>query len=265
MSEQKIMFFDIDGTLIPEGGGNVPDSAVRAIRRARENGHLMFINSGRCMQNIEPHLLAVGFDGVVAGCGTNIYCHGEELFHAPRDPEICRKVVCLARECQVDIVYESRERISIDRKARYGSLAVRLITSMKKRGYDLSEDIDRTGFSFDKFIIWADEKCRLADFLSGVSAWYQVIARGGSFYEFVPLGYSKATGIRFLLDRFGLPISAAYAVGDSMNDLPMLEYVPGSIAMGNSTPELFSKVSYVTSDVREDGIARALRHFRFIA
>lgn len=263
--QQKIMFFDIDGTLIPDGTGEpVPESTVRAIRKARENGHLMFINSGRCMQNIEPRFLKIGFDGVVAGCGTNIYYHGEELFHADRNETVCRNITKLARQYNADIIFESRERISYDHHMQYGAKAMHLITSLQARGYDLTEDIDRPGFVFDKFIIWAEKNCRLKEFRNSVSRWYQIIERGGNFYEFVPHGYSKATGIQFLLDRFSLPLSAAYAVGDSMNDLPMLEYVPGSIAMGNSDPELFSKVSYVTASVNEDGIESALRHFHFI-
>ena len=70
------------------------------------------------------------------------------------------------------------------------------------------------------------------------------IDRGGNFREFVPYHYSKATGIQFLLDHFALSGENAYAFGDSNNDLPMLLYVPHSVAMGNATPEtLFEQVS----------------------
>ena len=71
--KKKIAFFDIDGTLTSEVDGSVPESAKEAIRTARANGHLMYLNTGRCMQNVESRFLEVGFDGVVAGCGTNIY------------------------------------------------------------------------------------------------------------------------------------------------------------------------------------------------
>ena len=72
--KQKIAFFDIDGTLTSELDGSVPASAEYAIKKSRENGHLMFINTGRCMQNVEPRFLEIGFDGIISGCGTNIYC-----------------------------------------------------------------------------------------------------------------------------------------------------------------------------------------------
>ena len=65
----KIAFFDIDGTLTSEVDGSLPDSAILAIRQARANGNLMFINTGRCYQNVEPRFMEIGFDGIVCGCG----------------------------------------------------------------------------------------------------------------------------------------------------------------------------------------------------
>lgn len=73
--------------------------------------------------------------------------------------------------------------------------------------------------------------------------------------------YSKATGIQFLADRFGLSLDDCYVIGDSMNDLPMLDYVQHSILMGNGTPSLRSHVEYVTTDILDDGIENALVHY----
>jgi len=63
---KKIAFFDIDGTLTSEIDGSLPESAIHAIRRARTFGHLMFINTGRCFQNVEPRFRRIGFDGYAA-------------------------------------------------------------------------------------------------------------------------------------------------------------------------------------------------------
>ena len=49
---KKIAFFDIDGTLTSEIDGSIPQSAITAIRKARANGNLMFLNTGRCIQNV---------------------------------------------------------------------------------------------------------------------------------------------------------------------------------------------------------------------
>lgn len=85
---QKIAFFDIDGTLTSEIDGSIPQSAITAIRKARANGNLMFLNTGRCIQNVEPRFKEVGFDGFVCGCGTDIYCDGKNLLHVTQSHEI---------------------------------------------------------------------------------------------------------------------------------------------------------------------------------
>ena len=126
-------------------------------------------------------------------------------------------------------------------------------------------DILSKDFFFDKFVVWIEENSDFPTFLNAVSPYFVCIDRSDSFKEFVPRGYSKASGIQFLLNKLNIPLNHAYAVGHSNNDLPMLEYVPNSIAMGNSQPvSLFEKVRYVTRSVEEDGIEHALQHFHFI-
>ena len=41
------LFYDIDGTLYSEIENVVPESAFEALKKAKENGHYLFINTGR--------------------------------------------------------------------------------------------------------------------------------------------------------------------------------------------------------------------------
>lgn len=78
---RKAVFFDIDGTLWDEHFV-IPESTKEAIRKLRENGHLAFLCSGRTRAFIQDErLLALGFDGIVAGCGTWIEMDGKTLFY----------------------------------------------------------------------------------------------------------------------------------------------------------------------------------------
>ena len=51
----------------------------------------------------------------------------------------------------------------------------------------------------------------LASFRRVSDRYFECIDRGGDFREFVPLGYSKATGIQTILDYYGLSLEDAYA------------------------------------------------------
>ena len=50
----KLIFLDVDGTLV-DYHNRIPESAVKAIRQAREKGHLVYVCTGRrrqkCNQN----------------------------------------------------------------------------------------------------------------------------------------------------------------------------------------------------------------------
>ena len=48
MSEQKIIFFDIDGTL-EDQYCHIPDSASSCIHKLKEKGHMVYVASGRPM------------------------------------------------------------------------------------------------------------------------------------------------------------------------------------------------------------------------
>ena len=61
------LFFDIDGTLISEYTGEIPESAQEALRAARANGHKIFINTGRTLCCLPPSVRTFGFDGLLCG------------------------------------------------------------------------------------------------------------------------------------------------------------------------------------------------------
>ena len=67
----KALFYDIDGTLLSEKTGRVPESAVQALKEARAKGHLVFINTGRVYAHLGEIKKLVEADGYLCGCGRN--------------------------------------------------------------------------------------------------------------------------------------------------------------------------------------------------
>ena len=64
----KIVFFDIDGTIMDEFGF-IPPSATEAIHSAQAKGVKCIVNTGRPYTHIEPAIVAIGFDGYICSCG----------------------------------------------------------------------------------------------------------------------------------------------------------------------------------------------------
>lgn len=56
------------------------ESTSRALTKAHENGHLLFINTGRTKVMMPSALSELHFDGYIYGCGTHIYMDNKLLF-----------------------------------------------------------------------------------------------------------------------------------------------------------------------------------------
>jgi hydroxymethylpyrimidine pyrophosphatase-like HAD family hydrolase len=82
--------------------------------------------------------------------------------------------------------------------------------------------------------------------------------------EFVPNGFSKASGIKKTCEFLNIPLENTFAFGDSVNDLDMLSYVAHGVAMGNGTDDAKQAAEYVTSSLHEDGIMRGLEYYGLI-
>ena len=63
---RKIIFLDVDGTLV-DYDNRIPESAIQAIRQARENGHLVYVCTGRSKAEMPEEIWAVGLDGMIGG------------------------------------------------------------------------------------------------------------------------------------------------------------------------------------------------------
>ena len=104
---RKLIFFDIDGTIAVEPTGEIPDSAKEAIKKAKENGHLVFINTGRTFSGIPKTITELNFDGYVCGCGTHIYFQGKKIKESVIPNDQCVETVKILRKYQVYAFYEA--------------------------------------------------------------------------------------------------------------------------------------------------------------
>ena len=92
---------------------------------------------------------------------------------------------------------------------------------------------------------------------------FDYIDRGNRFAEMVPCGCSKATGMKKMMALLHADRANVYAVGDSLNDRPMMEAAGTGIAMGDN-PMLHPYADYITANLADDGLEKALAHFDLI-
>ena len=88
----KILLIDIDGTLV-DYDNRLPASAVDAIRRARANGHRVYLCSGRSKAENKQEIWDIGIDGYIGGNGSYVESEGEVVLHQLITADQCRRIV----------------------------------------------------------------------------------------------------------------------------------------------------------------------------
>ena len=77
--------------------------------------------------------------------------------------------------------------------------------------------------------------------------------------EIFPNGCNKDVGIRILAEKYHIPQEDTVAIGDSDNDVAMIEYAHIGIAVANAMEVLKEKADYITKSNDEDGPAIVLK------
>lgn len=258
---KKAVFFDIDGTLWNEEM-QIPQSTIEAVRALRQEGNLAFICSGRSRANIQTkELLDIGFDGVVAACGTHIDFHGRKVYEQLLTQEQVLHALAVLKKHNMRAVLEGPEYIYVEEDAFLDDPYV--VHLRQELGEQVKNIEANTVYEINKLsatLNGADIEKVAADF----GEKFSIINHGGGLVEIQPSTHSKATGVARVCEMFEIDRADTYAFGDSANDLEMLSYVAHGVAMGNGTKEAKQAAEYVTADIMADGIMLGLKHYGLI-
>mgnify|MGYP002852979272 FL=1 len=231
-----ILFFDIDGTLW-DYKNYIPESTITSIRKARENGHKCFINTGRARAYVyNKDLLDIGFDGIVSSCGCMIEYRNEVVFNHLVSRDDCIRTIDTVRKYGFKPILEGPEYLYMEitdfQDDMYG---MKVISEMgeKLKGIDACWG----DWRMNKLSCICNVKLREECF-DELSDLYDNILHSPEVVEMVPKGFSKGTGIREVCSLLGEDISQTIAFGDSPNDLEMLKMAGKSVVMGRAPEEV---------------------------
>ena len=106
--KEKVLFFDIDGTLVDNTYGvyDVPEGVKRELKRIQNDGHKLFICSGRPKAMINQQFLDLGFDGYVLYNGGYIEIDGESIFEERMDTELPTQTVDMLKELICNYMFQ---------------------------------------------------------------------------------------------------------------------------------------------------------------
>lgn len=270
---QKLIFLDIDGTLVAPGEMQPPASAVDAIHRAQARGHKIFLCTGRNRHMAEP-LFQYGFNGYICSAGGYVVCDGNLLFDCPMEPAQSQGLCAALEQCGADYTLEVRD-ISYGTPSRIMERALRQkaegrMNSEAERWLKFWNDgtmirplREYQGEPVYKICYTAENPEQLAP----VRALYedqfifceQQMLRFSTEMvngELINRKFNKGTGIQTICRALGVSPADAIGFGDSENDLEMTDAVGISVCMANGSDALKKRCTRICPAVSEDGLAR---------
>ncbi len=250
----RVIAVDLDGTLVPQSGG-VPDGVAEAIERVQSAGAHVVAATGRSLSTTGYVARAAGMhEYAVVSNGAMI---------VTVDPE---DVVEVQTFDASDLLRELSALLSRATLAVERTDGVFLTT---RQFDDPGVALDIREVSFDdlvaepavRVIVRSDE--HLDSGLGPVLGHLDMhsIAFGVTDVAWFDLGIkgvTKATGLQTLCGRLGVSADEVLAIGDSMNDIEMLQWAGTSVAMGSARPAIQALADHVTGATPGAGVIEVL-------
>lgn len=271
-----LLCLDLDGTLLT-AKKQISARNAAAIRRAQRRGVHIAISTGRIYENARHFALRAGFDAsVIASGGAVTRLEGEDGFFSLQSlgRETVGKLIEICRNSGVHVNFNTPDGLYCRSLFYYvmlnhvfktftsagsGRLTVRYYGSDSRYRRALDALGDRL---VRAEVILPDAKKveRLRAELRRFDG-VELVSSFRNNIEITRSGVSKGSAVEALARHLGLTRSEVIAVGDSGNDLSMVEYAGLGVAMENASEALRQKADYITASNDEDGVAQVIERY----
>ena len=270
MENKKIIFFDLDGTLL-NSESKIIDENISEINKIKDKGFLVSIATGRSLgMSIDTiKQLSINVPVVLAN-GNFIYDPIKEQKEVLSKP-LCKKVKKFYLKYVLknkgsfawftkDNDYFYSPYIKEEKDELLGlSNTIENLSSLK------FGDVKKKFFNEDVYHISIQIKKELektTEFFSKLQDknLCKITISSGSFIDADDLGVNKFAGVKKILNDLNInDLNNVYCFGDSNNDIEMLKNIPNSIAMGNANNEVKKIASKIIGGNNEPSIAKYLK------
>ena len=265
----RLVVIDLDGTLVDEKG-KIADEDRAAVARLNANFVKVSLCTGRILNTTLPYIKELNlatphimFDGALI---FSPIAHAT-LSSIVLPPQTVKDAVEYCRANDIYLELYSRDFFFAERENWSDEIHRKFFR------------VDPTFVNFDG--IWDREKILKAEMVVGSPEDAQKAKKFADnfddrvnysiahtpaypeveFLNIVNPEVSKGTALRRLTDEIGVHPSEVIAIGDGLNDIPLLQQAGNAVAMGNAPDEVKAVCQYTTADVDHHGVADAINYF----
>lgn len=252
-----IVFFDIDGTLC-RYAHRVDEAVKESFRRFHEKGNVAFLCTGRSPVDIQPDILDLGFDGMIGLMGAYIVVKDKILQNVTIPCNLVQETVETLISGKAQAYFLGRKIYARTKYAKDLGLGEPVVHSYQDLCMDEAiPELSSFDLDFDK--------------VQDLDPILRVLGKHSEFLQYDEhtgqtrlLGVNKSSAIKKILSLPEYRTLESYAIGDSQNDMEMLQFVDVGIAMGDAPEEVVACAKWHTLTVEENGVGKALEHYGLI-
>ena len=255
---------DFDGTLV-RGDGTISQRNIEAVTRYRGAGGIFAVVTGRMLTSILPRLKELGIEeGLVCAyqgaviadikTGQPIKCEG---FSPEEAQEVIRLLESMGEHVHIYSAWELFSNRDDELLHAYEE-----ICRVKATVTGNIAEVAR-GISVVKILAMVEPERRFAlkaELERALGERYYVTVSSQWLVEIMPTGQTKAAAVDFLSKYYHIPHERILAVGDQLNDLPMIARAGGKFAVANAE-EALKEIATVLPSCEEDGVAYAIETY----
>lgn len=264
MNSKKIIFLDIDGTLVNSEKNITPDTK-KALMRVQKEGVKLAIASGRPPKGVLPYAKELEFEkygGYIMpfnGCNIINYQTKEVVYAKTLSMDVVKNAYNVAKEYGLELItYKGDVIISETDDNPYLLIESRINKMDIEKVENVLDAIEEPPV---KCLILGD-----GDYLGKMEAEIRekigenanVFRSEPFFLEIVPKGLDKAVAIAELIEKTGIERADTIAFGDGYNDISMIEFAGLGVAMSNGCDRIKEVSDRIAPDNDSDGIAAVL-------
>ena len=264
----KMVVMDMDDTLL-RVDHTISEDTKAAIEKAQQMGVKIVLASGRPTYAMKKFALELGLDKynshLISFNGANIVeCATENLlFKQSLSMENAHKLYDISKKHALFIHTYLGDTIVTEENNEYTEIE-KEITGMEIHIVDeFKKTVDRDVTK----VLMLEEPEKLkkaADIISKeMSDILSVTISKPFFLEFMDKGIDKAATLEKLINMLGIKREEVIAIGDSYNDMSMIQFAGLGVSMSNGKPEVKEVADYITGSHMEDGIVHVFDKFIF--
>ena len=291
----KLIAIDIDGTLL-KNDKTISNSTIKAIKEASSKGVKIVLSTGRPIQGLEKYAKQLNItsndDYGIACSGAFVQCLGtkEVLFESTLTYDDMQYLYNVAKQLKITL------NILLQKEALILTPTLNITTQLEALLSDLNmKVVDFTTLSKDIIInraVYINENLYFKEHLVGVMKRnnykltipeisngndslvldkentpielfnkFTVLRPSYNTLEILSKGVTKGTGIQLIAEKLGIHKDEVICIGDSGNDIAMINYAGLGVAMGNATTQIKEVADFVTLSNEEDGVAHVINKF----